>query len=195
MPYSKLGRFTRRLLQIGARLKDEPTVVDVPANLAAAKSIMVCAPRDPHAVAATSEFVRALRQVLPAASLLLVWQPANAGDLDASAADDVLTIAAKDIGWHGLPKRWVVEQVDTSSFDLALDLSIDFDLVNAHLCRKSRAPLRACLFHPHRDPFFNLQVRTSSSMSIDNRYRALLRCLESLLPRARSRPVPDALPT
>jgi hypothetical protein len=141
------------------------------------------------------EFVQRLTEILPRATVLLVADAELAGAEEALERTDLVVVSSEDINWLGLPKKPVLLQLFVEDYDLAIDLSIEFDLVNAHLCRRSRAALRACLHHPQRDPFFNLQVRTPASMATEEKYHAVLRCLRTLLPHPQTGPVAEAMST
>lgn len=91
----------------------------------------------------------------------------------------VIEVRPESLRFGRFPRQSLRAQVKARHTDAFIDLHCDFDLVSATLAVASGARIRMCLAHEERDPFFNLQVRTSRSAAPAKRYQRLLALLEA----------------
>lgn len=89
-----------------------------------------------------------------------------------------LTYSARDINTWFVPRRELLQRIETNTFDVALDLNIGFSLPSAFLCKASNAPLRVSFAKQDGDQFYNFQVRTRGKTGNVHKYRSLLKCLD-----------------
>lgn len=90
----------------------------------------------------------------------------------------LVTYRDEDVNLWYMPRRQLRRKLKTSTFDVALDLNLGFDLTGAYLCRESRAPLRIGFSKTHADRFYNFQIQTKATTSLTLAYRSYIRCLE-----------------
>jgi hypothetical protein len=89
-----------------------------------------------------------------------------------------LTYSKHDINVWFVPRRHLLQRIDTNMFDVAFDLNIGFSLPSAFLCKASNAQLRVSFAKQEGDRFYNFQVRTKGATSNTQKYRSLLKCLD-----------------
>jgi hypothetical protein len=89
-----------------------------------------------------------------------------------------LTYSQKDVNTWFVPRRELLRRMETSTFDIALDLNVDLSLPGAFLCKASNAPLRVSFAKKNGDEFYNFQVQTKETTGNPYTYKSLLKCLE-----------------
>jgi len=94
----------------------------------------------------------------------------------------VLRITSADITAFFLPRHGVIDRVREHTYDVAVDLNLDFMLPSAYICRESNARVRVGLAGPHADAFFNFQVRLDSAVQHGHAYERLLKCFQMFFP-------------
>ena len=89
-----------------------------------------------------------------------------------------LTYSNRDLNPWFVPRRELVEKMNTQSYDVTMDLNMSFSLPSAFLCKASNAPLRVSFAKREGDWFYNFQVRTKKTDGTVRMYRNFLKCLE-----------------
>jgi hypothetical protein len=86
-----------------------------------------------------------------------------------------LTYSQRDLNAWFVPRRELLQRMEANTFDVALDLNINFSLPGAFLCKASNAPLRVSFAKKDGDQFYNFQVQTKGT---NGNYKSLLKCLD-----------------
>jgi len=97
--------------------------------------------------------------------------------LDDMVKSEVVRIDDIDIGKIYLPKKATLRRVLTRTYDVALDLNLDFVLHAAYICKASRAPVRVGIARQNSELFFNVQLnldRTVSPQTLYEKYSQYL---------------------
>lgn len=104
---------------------------------------------------------------------------ANRDFLKYSISEDHMNIVRKDdIGFWGIIKKNILEDLKDKQFDLVLDFSSTFDVSLAHAFRASGAPIIAGLFLGRESELFhNLLIKTNNAELFDP---TLFDCLSQL---------------
>jgi ADP-heptose:LPS heptosyltransferase len=89
-----------------------------------------------------------------------------------------LTYSVHDINKWFVPRRELLQRMQSNSFDVALDLNLNFSLTSAFLCKASNAPLRISFAKKNGDQFYNFQVKTKGNNGNKYSYRSFLKCLD-----------------
>lgn len=82
-----------------------------------------------------------------------------------------------DITPFFLPRPVMLQRMPRPSYDLAIDLNLDFKLPSGYICRESNARIRVGFTGDQSDLFYNFLVRTSAVPG-KQRYRQLAAYLE-----------------
>jgi ADP-heptose:LPS heptosyltransferase len=89
-----------------------------------------------------------------------------------------LTYSVRDVNKWYVPNRELLQRMENSNFDMALDLNLNLSLTSAFLCKASNAPLRISFAKKNGDQFYNFQVKTKGNNNNKYSYRSLLKCLD-----------------
>ena len=89
-----------------------------------------------------------------------------------------LTYSARDINKWFVPRRALLQRMESNNFDVALDLNLNLSLTCAFLCKASNAPLRISFLKKNGDQFYNFQVKTTGNNDNKFSYQSLLKCLD-----------------
>ncbi|MEX0602271.1 MAG: hypothetical protein WD295_02950 [Bacteroidota bacterium] len=147
-------------------------------SVSRSRRTLVVLPTAPRDIAAVQWAVRYLAERFSSGSMVVVARNDLLSWLKTDKRYEVLTYRDEDIGMLYIPRRELLRKLKKSTFDVALDLNLGFDLPGAFLCRESLAPLRVSFAKDHGDDFYNLQVRTRAISSVTNAYRSFLKCLD-----------------
>ncbi len=90
----------------------------------------------------------------------------------------IVRILPEEIGFFFLPHKEVLTRIRQHSYDLAIDLNLDFLLPSGYISRESGARIRVGFAQAHADLFYNFQVQTSRAESRTVRYERFAHCLE-----------------
>jgi hypothetical protein len=88
-----------------------------------------------------------------------------------------LTYSERDINKWFVPRRELLQRMESNNFDVAVDLNLNFSLTSAFLCKASNAPLRIGFAKKNSDQFYNFQFKTKGNNNKYS-YRSLLKCLD-----------------
>src|SRR5271169_3735620 len=90
----------------------------------------------------------------------------------------VLLVGREDVNAFFLPRRSFLTRVAERSYDLAIDLNLDFMIPSAYICKETNARVRTGFSALHADAFFNFQVRLGPASHRPHAYERLLHCLQ-----------------
>jgi len=90
----------------------------------------------------------------------------------------VLRIGPGDISAFFQPRRTLLAGIGERTYDLAIDLNLDFLMPSAYICKASNARVRTGFAAVHADTFFNFQVRVEGSPDSAHAYDRLVQCLQ-----------------
>jgi len=90
----------------------------------------------------------------------------------------VLRLGPGDVSPFFLPRRSFLASVGERTYDLAIDLNLDFLMPSAYICKESNARVRTGFAALHADAFFNFQVRVEGGTDGTHAYDRLLQCLQ-----------------
>jgi hypothetical protein len=76
---------------------------------------------------------------------------------------EILRISAQQVTRFFHPPAALLERTTGKTFDVAIDLNLDFLLPSGYICKASGARMRVGFARPGGDLFYNLQVQTGTS--------------------------------
>ncbi|MFQ5641690.1 MAG: hypothetical protein ACE5IR_27255 [bacterium] len=88
---------------------------------------------------------------------------------------DILPYSNDDLNFLGLPKKQLKSHFANMSYDLALDLTFNIDLLCITLFQLSKAPLKVCFFSANKNPFYNFTIRINPVESLLNKYSTMIK--------------------
>jgi hypothetical protein len=76
-----------------------------------------------------------------------------------------------------LPRREILQRIEATPYDVAIDLNLDLVLPSGYICRESNARVRIGFAGDQSDLFYNLQMRRNLSTGRRDVYDRLAACL------------------
>lgn len=143
-----------------------------------AKRVLVLLPESEVGASSVDAVLKFFRQRFHTNRVLLVARKEIVPSLPQFQGFDLLTYTSDDLNPWFVPRPELLRKLKKSTFDVAFDLNIGFELPSAFLCRESHAPLRVSFAKTHADDFYNFQVRTAQTHSVLQAYVKLLKCVE-----------------
>ncbi len=173
-----LNRLLLAYLRARARRAFSEEPLDFWQELGKVRTVLVAVPAMAGQPKALARVLNRLVQLFgPGQIRFLVRQGRNLpGEVEKGALWEV---DPKELRFKRFPTHRLWQRVHTLRAEAFIDLHEEFDLLSAALAVASGARVRLCFAHEQRDPFFNLQVRTSPGLAPAKRYEKLIALLES----------------
>jgi hypothetical protein len=89
----------------------------------------------------------------------------------------VVRLDRADLNRFFLPRKSVLRRICNRSYDVALDMNLDFQLHAAYICKASRAPFRVGILCPPGEHIFNVHLNLRPSQPPQQMYSQFIRCL------------------
>jgi hypothetical protein len=125
-----------------------------------------------------STFLRYLLRKFSSEGMIVVIRDDQLFAMASAPPLKTLTYSEHDINKWFVPRRELLQRLESNNFDVALDLNLKLSLTSAFLCKASNAPLRISFAKKNGDQFYNFQVKTKENNSNRYSYRSLLKCLD-----------------
>lgn len=77
-----------------------------------------------------------------------------------------------------LPRREIMQRIENTSYDVAIDLNLDLVLPSGYICRESNARVRIGFAGKRSDLFYNFQIKSHPSTRRNDIYDRLAACLD-----------------
>jgi len=165
------------------RAHKEPTLIDIPLQLAKSKNILILLPEKEPEFRQAIDKRSELQAFFPGAHFQFV----KSGDLRSSQPitrdQSCIDWLPTDLDLWGLPGHRIKERIYNRPFDLVLDLSLSFSFMNLAFAHYANAPLKLCFSHPQRERVYNFLISFSTPPSWGQAFQALGRhvtCHEQL---------------
>ena len=134
-------------------------VIEFPDALNRIERLLICLPADPEEARQAADVIPELIRCLQAESAIVLGESSATTSCTLSEEGfQVITIGDTDRRWMGSPSSDLIDRVVGSGLSVAVDLSLQMDLLTSVLCLQSKAPARFCFCGPHRALFFNIQI-------------------------------------
>jgi ADP-heptose:LPS heptosyltransferase len=119
-----------------------------------------------------------LRRRLLDNQITLVVSHHSTEALEALKHSPVIRVLPQETSFWFLPSRDVIARVGARSYDVAIDLNLDFLIPSGYICRESNARVRIGFAGRRADLFYNLQVQVRPTESRTQQYERMARCLQ-----------------
>jgi len=170
----------RKKLSWQKRARSQTETVDILARLANVKSVIIFMPEVHEDFGLVLNRLNEFKTFFPGAKFSGVIRSNYASFVGTNTFQQLYVLGPQDIGLIGLPKREILAAISKSSYDLLIDFNNEFDIISTYLCSRIDANVRVCLAHPHREPFYNLQIRADSCETLDQKINTLFKYLAIL---------------
>jgi len=88
---------------------------------------------------------------------------------------DIIPFSKEDLTFTGSPKSSLKQLIKNTSFDLAIDFKLKFDILGIILFRLSGAPVKVCFDSSDKSAFFNFEIRVNPTESLANKYNTMIK--------------------
>lgn len=130
-----------------------------------AGSILVVLPTGYDDAVVAGNTLKKLFDRLKNVHLTVVTAGVRGTALDDMGKSEVVRFDDVDIGKLFLPRKTMLRRVLTRTYDMALDMNLDFVLHAAYICKASRAPVRVGIMRQNSEHFFNVQLNLDRTAS------------------------------
>ena len=153
------------------------------ATLGQARFMLITLPRQANSYPSLINHLSALKTIFCNLKISFLSHLDNQEFVSALTAHEPILLKKDDLGWTGLPTGGFVRMLKNYGFDMALDLDLSGDFLNAYLGFLSGAKLRIGVKDKWGPPFYNLElVIPSHRLNPDERYDSLVSILKNLTP-------------
>lgn len=141
----------------------------------AARSLLITMPIKAEEFVIAHKYISLLMQVFSNATLTLIIPSINKNLLHLDDNYGTVFVDENDVNWFGLPKKELIETLNASTHDIAIDLNHSFDLLSMLICHKSDALLRICMKDEQRELFYNINISLPINKSLDEKYQSFIK--------------------
>jgi hypothetical protein len=146
--------------------------------LTRSRRALVIFPDSPLDSDSASTLLRYLLRKFTPEGIMMLIRDDHLGVFTSTPTWKTVTYSRDDINRWFVPRRELLQKMETNTYDVALDLNLNLSLPSAFLCKASNAPLRVSFAKQDGDQFYNFQVQTKKSAGFSHSYRSLLKCLD-----------------
>lgn len=158
------------------KVRDE--IIPFADAIASAHHILLVMPLHGNPLYPVAPVITMLRKRLLDNQITVVVSHHSTEALEALKHSPVIRILPSEINFWFLPKRDVLARVATRTYDVAIDLNLDFLIPSGYICRESNARVRIGFAGKRADAFYNLQVQVRPTESRTQQYERMARCLQ-----------------
>lgn len=88
-----------------------------------------------------------------------------------------IEVSNYNVSFLGLPKKNLIKKLSLFNYDVAIDMSFDFDLFNAWLCQGLNARVKIGFKRDDSDLFYNFQLAVSEKTDLKSAYSGIIASL------------------
>ncbi len=174
----RLRRYFGLLLARFRLRKSREKIISFSGALTNARSVLIVMPFDRRLLLQTVMVIDFLRKTVREENLTLVSTGPNQELRRMVPRAHMITLLASDLGLLYLPSKAALEKIGKQSYDVALDLNLDFLIPSAYICRASDARVRIGFTRKHADTFFNFQIHPGPTTTGSGMYDRMTACLQ-----------------
>ncbi len=162
-------------LRLKYRLFAKYPTINICEQLAQANSVLIYMPSKVEQFGAALKSLERLRKIRPIWKITVLTKLELVSFIDEKLRVDIIPYSKEDLTLTGKPKSSLKQLVKNTSFDLALDFRLKFDILGIILFKLSGAPIKVCFNSREKSPFFNFEIRVNPAESLTNKYNAMIK--------------------
>jgi hypothetical protein len=143
-----------------------------------ARTVLVVMPFDRSQLLNTVRMIDLLRKTFHEENITFVVGQSDHELRRMMPKSQFINVLESDITSFYLPRRTALEKIRSRTYDLALDLNLDFLLPSGYICKVSNARIRIGFARAHGDAFFNFQMRPGETGTAKDVHDRLVACLQ-----------------
>jgi len=157
--------------------KQRNEIISFSRSLSGAHRALVIMPMHRTEPLPVVSLVDLLRRRFPERGLTVVtWGP-SLGLMQMLPHSQFIRILETEINPFFLPRRETMRRIESTAYDVAIDLNLDLVLPSGYICRESNARVRIGFAGSQSDLFYNFQIRRNPSAGRRDVYDRLAACL------------------
>jgi len=160
-------------IKYGVFRKQQP--INIVAALANSNNVLIYMPDKIDQFGTALKALQELRKVRPKWKISVITKHEMISFFDKKLKLDLFPYSKNDVNILGLPKQTFKKLFRNATFDLALDLQLEMDVLSIVLFKLSNAPLRVCFDHQSKSPFYNLGIRVNAAETLKDKYSAMVK--------------------
>ncbi|RMD93856.1 MAG: hypothetical protein D6813_03315 [Calditrichaeota bacterium] len=168
--------------ELRTRLINKHPAINITQHLGQIQNILIFMPDTPEQFPLAINICKNIKDHFVNSSLTLFLNKSLVPYLDMHLDAKVLSYSRDDLNRLGLLKRAFYGKINQPAFDLAVDLNPAFNLVHIAFLQNTTIPLKVCLDHDEKSPFFNFNIRVKDNHSIEKQYNTLVKYLTRIAP-------------
>ncbi|MFQ5652381.1 MAG: hypothetical protein ACE5IY_20820 [bacterium] len=175
-----IARIVGAYLRFKSRWFEQHPAINICQHLAQARKVLIYMPRKVEQFGAALKSLERLRKLRPAWRITVINKMEMVNFIDTKLKVEILPYSSDDINFAGMPKAQIKQLIQKSEFDLALDLTLKFDLFVIALFNLSSAPIKVCFENSEKSPFHNVEIRVNPAESLTNKYNAMVKYINMI---------------
>lgn len=171
-----LRKLAQSLILTLAKLKSEmkgKKIVNFTKSFQRARYIVVVMPRKFEQFLVAYEMLKNI----PSKYSVTVIAPSAFKEYFTIKRYNYIEIADEDVSFFGLPKKNFIKKLALFRYDVAIDMSFDFDIFNAWLCQGLNAGVKIGFKRDNADLFYNFQLAISEKTDLKSAYSGIIASL------------------
>ncbi len=146
--------------------------------ISTAKRILLILPADYEDSQIACAAFKNLKEKLQNTELTIIAEGIRSIPITDSLKSKVIRISEVHINKFFLPRKTLLDRIQESTFDVAIDLNLDFLLYSAYICKVTGARYRIGFTSKYSDLFFNIQFNFNKSQKPIEIYTQLVEYLK-----------------
>ncbi len=143
-----------------------------------AQSILIVLPIDYEDAQAAGNAFRTIRDKLENKEITIVTEGIRFTSLSELPKSKVIRISSSHINKFFLPRQNFIDSLRKSSYDVIINLNLDFVLYTAYICKAIVAKYRIGLTDRAADTFYNVQFNFNKSQPASHIYQQFVQYLK-----------------
>ena len=170
-----LAQLAGSILRLKYKLFAKHPSINVVEQLVRTENVLIFMPNKIEHFGAALKSLENLRNLKPNWKITVITKLEMVSFIDSNLKVDILPYSNDDLNFFGLPKDSIKKLFDKTSFDLALDLKLKFDIISIILFQLSGAPLKVSFDSTEKAPFYNFGIRVNAAETLTNKYNAIVK--------------------
>ena len=170
-----LAQLVGSILRLKYKLFAKHPSINVVEQLVRTENVLIFMPNKIEHFGAALKSLENLRKLKPNWKITVITKLEMVTFIDSNLKVDILPYSNDDLNFFGLPKESIKRLFDQTTFDLALDLKLTFDIISIILFQLSGAPLKVSFDSTEKAPFYNFGIRVDPAETLTNKYNAIVK--------------------
>jgi len=157
--------------------KVRDSVISFARAVSGAQRALVIMPLDNRELLSAFNVIEVLKNTFDEERITVIGDERGVETLRLMPKSHFVHLKAEDVTRFYHPRPEFLARLADRSFDLAIDLNLDFVLPSAYICRESKAAIRIGFTGRNADAFYNFQIQPDPTLPRNDIYDRAAKCL------------------